>query len=197
MRKLDTFEHLSDEKKDRVVKALIKCFGLYGYTKTSVNDIAKEARISKASLFYYFETKENMYIYINDFVANELFKAEIPLESDLFQSLFNYMEAQVALSKKYPYIHYFINDQFKAKSPIISALQAKNDEKSTRKVLAKVKWEKLRDNIAKDEVIQIATLIFQGIISSDIEAKTIDEIYENIKAKLTILQKMVYKDEYL
>ncbi len=46
------FENLSEEKKSRILNAAFEVFGKYGYHKASINDIAKLACISKASLFY-------------------------------------------------------------------------------------------------------------------------------------------------
>ena len=63
------FENLSEEKKSRILNAAFEVFGKYGYHKASINDIAKLACISKASLFYYFENKESLYFYLHDFAT--------------------------------------------------------------------------------------------------------------------------------
>lgn len=44
-----------------ILKAAQKRFGMYGLEKTTMSEIAKDVGISKASLYYYFPDKENLY----------------------------------------------------------------------------------------------------------------------------------------
>lgn len=62
----DTFLKLTTEKQNNIINSALAEFASTGYTKTSMNSIAKRAGISKASLFYYFNTKKNyICIYMN------------------------------------------------------------------------------------------------------------------------------------
>ncbi|HEX8378089.1 MAG TPA: TetR/AcrR family transcriptional regulator [Pedobacter sp.] len=47
-----------DKIKESIVKAAQDLFRKYGYHKTSVNEIAKKAKIAKATIYKYFESKE-------------------------------------------------------------------------------------------------------------------------------------------
>ena len=47
-----------DKVKESIVKSSQDLFRKYGYQKTSVNEIAKKAKIAKATLYKYFESKE-------------------------------------------------------------------------------------------------------------------------------------------
>lgn len=47
-----------DKIKDSIKKAAQDLFRKYGYHKTSVNEIAKKAKIAKATIYKYFESKE-------------------------------------------------------------------------------------------------------------------------------------------
>ena len=47
-----------DKIKESIKKAAKELFRKYGYHKTSVNEIAKKARIAKATIYKYFESKE-------------------------------------------------------------------------------------------------------------------------------------------
>lgn len=47
-----------DKIKESILKAAQDLFRKYGYQKTSVNEIAKKAKIAKATLYKYFESKE-------------------------------------------------------------------------------------------------------------------------------------------
>ena len=60
------------EKISEIIAAAQKLFGIYGWDKTSVNEIATELNISKGSIYYYFPDKESLY------------KAVIEKEQDVF-----------------------------------------------------------------------------------------------------------------
>ena len=53
-----------DKIKESILKAAQDLFRKYGYHKTSVNEIAKKAKIAKATLYKYFESKEVLLHYI-------------------------------------------------------------------------------------------------------------------------------------
>jgi AcrR family transcriptional regulator len=48
-------------KIDQIIEAAQKRFGVYGIEKTSMREIAGDLKMSKASLYYYFPDKENLY----------------------------------------------------------------------------------------------------------------------------------------
>ena len=54
-------------KKKIIIDAAYEVFKKYGYEKTSVNDIAKEANMGKGSIYYYFESKEDIFITTLDY----------------------------------------------------------------------------------------------------------------------------------
>jgi AcrR family transcriptional regulator len=53
---------VSVETRQRIMKAGEKCFGLYGYDKTTNKDIADEAGLTTGALYHYFESKQDLYI---------------------------------------------------------------------------------------------------------------------------------------
>jgi len=55
----DTFRRLAPEKKEQVYRAAIRLFGEYGYDGLSVDQISREAGISKGSFFQYFPSKSH------------------------------------------------------------------------------------------------------------------------------------------
>jgi TetR/AcrR family transcriptional repressor of mexJK operon len=50
-----------EDKTSLIINAAQKLFGIYGAEKTSLREIADDLHISKASLYYYFPDKENLY----------------------------------------------------------------------------------------------------------------------------------------
>jgi AcrR family transcriptional regulator len=53
---------LKKVKLETIIDAAYKVFFKYGYQKTSMDDIAKEAMIGKGTIYYYFSTKEEIFI---------------------------------------------------------------------------------------------------------------------------------------
>lgn len=52
---------VKDDKKDAIIEAAVKRFNHFGVGKTTMNEIADDLKISKASLYYYFPDKLNLY----------------------------------------------------------------------------------------------------------------------------------------
>lgn len=50
----------ADKIKDSIKRAAQELFRKFGYHKTSVNEIAKRAKIAKATIYKYFESKEDV-----------------------------------------------------------------------------------------------------------------------------------------
>lgn len=55
-----------DEKKQKIKEAGIKSFAAFGYTKTTLEDIARILGMKKNSLYYYFESKDALFREIID-----------------------------------------------------------------------------------------------------------------------------------
>jgi AcrR family transcriptional regulator len=50
-----------EDKRSLIINAAQKLFGIYGAEKTTMREIADDLQLSKASLYYYFPDKENLY----------------------------------------------------------------------------------------------------------------------------------------
>lgn len=55
-------EPLSTEKRGAILDAARKRFAYYGFSKVTMDEIAVDAGMGKASLYYYFPTKEKLFI---------------------------------------------------------------------------------------------------------------------------------------
>ncbi|MCK5833309.1 TetR/AcrR family transcriptional regulator [bacterium] len=49
------------EKKENIIESAQKLFSRFGFLKTTVDEIAKAARMGKASLHHYFKSKEDIF----------------------------------------------------------------------------------------------------------------------------------------
>lgn len=72
----ETFEKLSESKREHILQVCIEEFARNGYKNTSTNTIVKRLGISKGLLFLYFKSKKNLFLYIIDYLT-ELIMIEI------------------------------------------------------------------------------------------------------------------------
>src|ERR1700754_4083982 len=60
-----------DIKKEKILEAAYQQFLHYGYSKTTMNEIAGALSMSKALLYYYFPDKSQLYITVTRKLATE------------------------------------------------------------------------------------------------------------------------------
>lgn len=51
-----------DDKKKRIIKIAEQLFAQYGFLKTTMEDIAKKAHMGKSSVYYYFKSKDDIFV---------------------------------------------------------------------------------------------------------------------------------------
>ena len=54
-------EQVMDEKKDRILAVAEQLFAHFGIKKTTMDEIAKKARMGKSTMYYYFKSKEEIF----------------------------------------------------------------------------------------------------------------------------------------
>jgi TetR/AcrR family fatty acid metabolism transcriptional regulator len=54
------------DSRDLILKAAIRLFARRGFHETSMSEIAREARVSKALIFWHFKTKEELFLAVLD-----------------------------------------------------------------------------------------------------------------------------------
>lgn len=99
---------LIPQKRDAILNAALKEFSSQGYDKASTNIIAKEAGISKALMFHYVSSKQELffvvYNYFSDLIRREYFEQMDFNERDIFARLQQSYLLQLKLTEKYPWI---------------------------------------------------------------------------------------------
>ncbi len=83
----DTFFNLTEEKRQKIIRAAIDQFAELHYSNVTINGIVQDAGISKGSFYQYFENKDDLYIYLFTELADtkldrfENLKTKIPIIS--------------------------------------------------------------------------------------------------------------------
>lgn len=81
---------MANERKIQIIKAAAKRFARHGLSKTTLDEVARDIRIGKATIYHYFPSKDDLYI--------ETLKWEIELFLEQVKSVFN-EEVKPAIEK--------------------------------------------------------------------------------------------------
>ena len=87
-----TFDHLPENKRQRILDAAVKEFSERNLSSAKLSNIVKDAQISRGSIYQYFPTKEDLYVYIFDTLRTR--RAE-------------YVQPAFSLYKQVPFLHFF------------------------------------------------------------------------------------------
>lgn len=105
------FRNLESEKQAIILGAALKEFAENGYDNASTNEIVKNARISKGSLFNYFGNKRKLYIYLLNYALEVVARlyAQIDFaERDVFQRIGKAGIQKLKTHKEFPYVFDFL-----------------------------------------------------------------------------------------
>ncbi|MCP2256892.1 transcriptional regulator, TetR family [Streptoalloteichus tenebrarius] len=91
----DVWRNLAPAKRERVLAAASAEFGRVGFSRGSLNTIAREADVAKGSLFQYFDNKLDLFATVGDEAARRVRAAMAPRLRELSASLPTLAEALV------------------------------------------------------------------------------------------------------
>jgi TetR/AcrR family transcriptional regulator len=59
-----TFNHLPDEKRERILRTATQLFAERGFNRTEMEEIAKRSGVAKGSLYNYFRSKDDLFLHV-------------------------------------------------------------------------------------------------------------------------------------
>jgi AcrR family transcriptional regulator len=86
----------SESRKEEILEAALLCFNKSGYYRTSIDDIAAKAKISKGGIYYHFNSKDELFVELFDFKVKQYF-AQL---DGYLQSKKDSAERMLALAKR-------------------------------------------------------------------------------------------------
>lgn len=95
---------VQDQKQEAIIEAAIKRFAHFGVSKTTMSEIAADLSISKASLYYYFPDKLNLYAAVLKTITGEGGRADADDLSkirDPFKAILFFLERRTNFIIKY------------------------------------------------------------------------------------------------
>lgn len=118
------FSSLEPEKKECIINAAIKEFARSGYDRASTNEIVKEANIAKGSLFSYFHSKKELYVFLLNYIVDFIDKIYDELdwnETDIFQRLKEIALIKFKIYRKFPQAFDFLKAIAQENAPEVKA----------------------------------------------------------------------------
>ncbi len=212
---------MEEGKKLSIINAGFKAFAEYGYTKASVEEIVKEANISKGSLFYYFESKKNFFVYLYEYCGEQLErlvdspgpdgKPSYMIYTDFFERLNAIHLLKMKHSNDYPHMNKFMTKVVFETDPIVNDEISKINERYVKEramlFFQGLDYYKFKDGIDPMMVIQLLTWCSEGILnqvqmqekmnpSSD-TTTDMEKVINIYYSYVNLFRNNFYKEEYL
>jgi AcrR family transcriptional regulator len=152
---------MKDQKHDKIREKLVesaqRIFEKFGFDKTTMSDIAKEARKGKSSLYYYFSSKE------------EIFKAVVETEANNLKKEINNSISDITDIKEKIHMYFSVRmNRFQDVANLYSMMR--ND------YLRKLEFvEKFRQKYDKEELEFIQNLLQEGIDNGNFAINNIED----------------------
>ncbi|ALX48404.1 TetR family transcriptional regulator [Lentibacillus amyloliquefaciens] len=180
------FNNLESEKQELIINAAIKEFVKRGFEKASTNEIVKEARISKGSLFNYFNNKKDLYIYLIEYgiqVIENLYEKIDLNETDLFKRIENIGLQKLYIHQKFPHIFDFLAAAIQEESAEVKdMIKEKVDhvyERGIELIYKQIDYSKFREDIDIEKAIEILNWTMFGFSEKELhQINTFEDMNE-------------------
>lgn len=189
---IEKFESLPEEKKKRILDAVIEEFSLNGYDKASTNSIVKRAAISKGLLFHYFESKKKLFLYIFDYCMNTLinkyYSAKETDPKDIFERFMWISIRKIKIIQEEPLMNKLV---FSAISNMPECLKEELTEKYNDyyakympQFFEDIDTSKFRKGIDSQKAIELIMMCMDGISNKYLQKyknTPVDEVFNNVE----------------
>lgn len=203
------FLKLKPEKRERILNAAMKEFVQKGFMNASTDAIVKEAAISKGALFYYFNNKKDLFLFLYDY-AIDILKNEILVkfnddEKDIFTRRRQAARLKIEILKKLPEMYNFLATAYMEESgEVKSDLESRNKELivgSQGLLNQSIDTSKFKEGVDAKKAVDIITWTIDGFTNKEMERiksfsldeLDFDELFKEMDIYLEMLKKSFYK----
>jgi TetR/AcrR family transcriptional regulator len=128
---LKTFNNLPIERQEEIIAVCLEEFSLHEYQSASLSTIVTNLKIAKGSFYRYFESKENLYLFLFEhcigmrFQFDAQFITETP--TDIFDLIALHFEGKIRFEQKYPLQSAFLYNVLHEKdNAVLGGIQQKS-----------------------------------------------------------------------
>lgn len=109
------------QRKEMILRAATDCFAKYGYGKTTLDDVGAMVGLNKASLYYYYKSKESLFCDVifreTDMFLDEL-HSKISHAPSTEEMILKYLDERINYYKKVVNLHNLALDTVRKVEPV-------------------------------------------------------------------------------
>ena len=205
----EKFERLDSQKKKVILDSAFEEFADQGYDHASTNRIVQKAKIGKGMLFYYFNSKKELFHYLIDYgisyVVDEYFNRIDENERDFIEKYRQITRIKMKSYIEEPYLFNFFGTLYINEYDKLSQeLKDKCDEirdLGFAKTFKNIDKSLFRQDIDPDKIIRLINLTMSGyeneiinlLKGKKISSVDYDPFWEDFDNLLNLLRKIYYK----
>lgn len=152
----------TDLTKEKLIKAAGRIFSRFGFEKTTMNEIAMEARKGKSSLYYYFTSKEEIFQAVVEYEAallKEKIVAALESSDNILDKLRNYIITRFKGIQELGNLYNALRNDLLNHIDFINNARAKYDELELEYLRNLLEEGNKNDNFEIKDIESIATTI--------------------------------------
>ncbi|HLS09513.1 TetR/AcrR family transcriptional regulator [Lentibacillus sp.] len=205
----DKFQNLDHDKQQRILDAAFQEFAENGYERASTNQIVKNAQIGKGMLFYYFQSKQELYHYLVEYALKIIRDQYLNLidmnETDFIERMRLATQVKMTCFAENPSLFNFLGTFFLESKPDLPPYLAQHYEQLLADGYA-IMYENIDKTLFRDDIdvekvfklIQWAMDGYQNEVVSRLKDQKLSSVdfnpyWEAFYAYLDILKKSFYK----
>src|SRR6056297_309442 len=204
----EILKNMEEEKRNRIINSALEEFTKNSFEKASTNNIVKKAGISKGLLFHYFNSKQELFEKLEEYVIRlicDTIREEMDWSgSDLVERFKEISLIKIKLMNQYPFIYDFSLELLKKGS--IEELKGRYEE-DFADLMVKVYQDNIdyslfKEGIDLQKVIRIIQWTLEKIGEESIEKLKhtgeridLEGLQKDVEDYLDILKKAFYKEQ--
>ncbi len=204
----EILKNMEKDKRNRIINSALEEFTKNSFEKASTNSIVKKAGISKGLLFHYFNSKQELFEKLEEYVIHlitETIRKQMDWSgSDLVERFKEISLIKIKLMNQYPYIYDFSLELLKKGS--IEELKGRYEEDFSD-LMVKVYQENIdytlfKEGIDLQKVVRIIQWTLEKIGEESIEKLKqsgeridLEALQKDVEDYLDILKKAFYKEK--
>ncbi len=202
---------LKHAKQEKIIQAALEEFAGQGYAQASTNNIVQKAGIGKGMLFYYFQSKKELYYYLIEYGIRYMEEEYLPFideeEDDFIERYNQAARLKMEAYNKNPHIfNFFGNIIINNENPLPEELKTKIDAVSGEayaKLFSNIDTSLFREDVPSQQVINLIRWSMDGYseeIIKRLKGQKLAEVdfnpmWEEFYGYTALLRKVFYKQE--
>lgn len=178
---------VKDEKRKKILELSKKVFAKYGFFKTTMEDIADEIGFTAAAIYYYFDSKDNLF---KECIVSELTKVAEKIEEEVknvsnpIDKLKKYIDVKVSMTRDAVRNLNMTRDVLEEMKGEVAKLGLKELANREYKVIEEIIKQGIDSNIFRQvEIRKVAFVInavVKELISTEDRKKDIEDTFDII-----------------